>query len=164
MLGQLFGAFFGLALVWILVYDPIVNAVGDDWKREPNVRDVFHPLNDPTNWQVEMLDALLGSFILGMLTMAISDQGNMGVRYLNPLWYGFIIMVVGLAFSGRQGVNVNPAIEVASRLYSCTLGIFWRTSDWWMVILTLLWQFLGTLVGVHTYAYIFCKYPHYLLY
>jgi len=69
---------------------------------------------------------------------AITDRKNMGVRkQFIPLYISFTMLAIGISFGYNCGYAVNPARDLAPRLFTTVAGwgpgVFTEYSLWWIV-------------------------------
>jgi glycerol uptake facilitator-like aquaporin len=61
--------------------------------------------------------------LLVLCVMAITDAKNMGVpKGLAPVGVGLVIMVIGMTFGANCGYPINPARDLAPRLFTAIAG------------------------------------------
>merc|ERR1719183_782426 len=106
------------------------------------------------------MDQILGSAMLVLIIMAVTDSRNMNIPSgLAPLTIGLGLTAIHLSFGLTAGAAINPARDLAPRLLSLLAGWsgpFTAARGWWWVpwllphvgglLGALLYQFL---VGIH---------------
>jgi len=63
-------------------------------------------------------DEVVATGILVFGIFAINDLGNTGAGSLGPLMIGLLVMAIGMAFGWQTGYALNPARDLAPRLFA----------------------------------------------
>ncbi|CAG0914408.1 unnamed protein product [Notodromas monacha] len=70
-----------------------------------------------------LFDQIIGTFLLLIIVMAITDPRNMEVsKGLYPLYVGLTVGAVGMAFGFNCGYAINPARDLAPRVFTAIAG------------------------------------------
>jgi len=106
--------------------------------------------------QAGFLDQLIGTGLLVMLVLAITDEFNVppGAN-LAPLMIGLVVVAIGMSFGGMHGYAINPARDFGPRLWTVVAGF--RNNGltdgarvWWVPVVAPL---LGGLAGAAAYDF-----------
>ena len=141
ILAQYIGAFLGSAIVFLVYWEAIVFYEHDrgGYRVTPDTAAIFgtFPGHHLTLWG-GVTDQLVATAILLLCICAIQDKNNMKVglvhwslstiqaKYLYqvskqviPFFIGLTILAVGVCFGYNCGYAINPARDLAPRLFSC---------------------------------------------
>jgi glycerol uptake facilitator protein len=106
--------------------------------------------------QAGLLDQIIGTGLLLLLILAITDEFNMppGAN-LAPLMIGLVVVAIGISFGGIHGYPINPARDFGPRLFTVIAGfrnngITDGTHVWWVPIVGPL---IGGLIGSGLYDF-----------
>ena len=96
------------------------------------------------------LDQVIGTALLLLLVLAITDDRNMPPgSNLAPLMIGLVVVAIGMSFGAMHGYAINPARDLGPRLFTVVAGF--RNNGmtdgahvWWVPIAAPL---LGGLAG-----------------
>ena len=74
-------------------------------------------------WSAGFLDQVIGTGLLLLLILAITDEFNMppGAN-LTPLMIGLVVVAIGMSFGGMHGYAINPARDFGPRLFTVVAG------------------------------------------
>jgi glycerol uptake facilitator protein len=119
-IAQIAGAFVGASLVF-LNYRPAFLKADPDLVRTAGVFTTFPTF--PGLPLAGFLDQVIGTALLLLLIMALSDERNLAPpSWLGPLLVGLIVVVIGMAFGGLHGYAINPARDFGPRLFAVLAG------------------------------------------
>ena len=139
ILAQYIGAFLGSAIVFLVYWEAIVFYEHDrgGYRVTPDTAAIFgtFPGHHLTLWG-GVTDQLVATAILLLCICAIQDKNNMkvGLKTLSifqaihlyqvskqviPFFIGLTILAVGVCFGYNCGYAINPARDLAPRLFSC---------------------------------------------
>jgi MIP family channel proteins len=149
-LAQLAGAFAASAVVYVSYFDALNNFDG-------GVRQVLGPQGTAGIWATYpqpflsplpggLIDQIVGTALLILCIFALSDSRNCApAANLAPLLIGAVVLVIGMTFGYNSGYAINPARDLAPRLFTYLAGwggeVFLAGSYWWWV------PIVGPLVG-----------------
>jgi glycerol uptake facilitator protein len=68
------------------------------------------------------LDQVIGTALLMMLILALSDERNQPPGNLGPILVGLVVVGIGMAFGGLHGYAINPARDFGPRLLTVVAG------------------------------------------
>jgi glycerol uptake facilitator protein len=130
IVAQVFGAFVGAALVY-LVYKGSI----DSYERmhhitrgDPNSVPTYSifatfPAGYLHDWFGPFIDQVVGTGFLAMFVFACVDEFNQPVRAnLAPLLIGFIVVAIGISFGANAGYAINPARDFGPRMWALVAG------------------------------------------
>jgi len=152
-IAQTAGAFFAAALVY-RNYLPAFHQFDPDLLRTAGVFTTFPTF--PALLQAGFLDQVIGTGLLLLLILAITDELNMppGAN-LAPLMIGLVVVAIGMSFGGMHGYAINPARDFGPRLFTAVSGF--RNNGltdgprvWWVPVVAPL---LGGLLGAAVYDF-----------
>jgi len=122
------------------------------WERTAGVFTTFPAF--PAVMQAGFLDQVIGTALLLLLILAITDEFNAppGAN-LAPLMIGLVVVAIGMSFGGMHGYPINPARDLGPRLFITLVGF--RNNGltdgakiWWVPVVAPL---VGGLVGAALY-------------
>jgi glycerol uptake facilitator protein len=76
----------------------------------------------PEVWTAGFLDQVLGTALLLMLVLAITDEKNQPAGNLTPVLVGAVVVAIGMCFGGMHGYAINPARDFGPRLFTAVAG------------------------------------------
>jgi glycerol uptake facilitator protein len=152
-IAQTMGAFFAAALVY-KNYLPAFHQFDSQLEKTAGVFTTFPAF--PTQPQAGFLDQVIGTALLLLMVLAITDELNMppGAN-LAPLMIGLVVVAIGMSFGGMHGYAINPARDFGPRLFTALAGF--RNNGltdgprvWWVPVFAPL---IGGLVGAAVYDF-----------
>jgi len=150
---QTAGAFLAAALVY-WNYMPAFHQVDPQLENTAGVFTTFPAF--PGLPQAGFLDQLIGTGLLVLLILAITDEFNAppGAN-LAPLMIGLVVVAIGMSFGGMHGYAINPARDFGPRLFTVLAGfrnngLTDGTHVWWIPVVAPL---LGGLIGAALYDF-----------
>ncbi len=150
-IAQTAGAFVAAALVY-WNYLPAFRQMDPQLERTAGVFTTFPAF--PAVMQAGFLDQVIGTALLLLLILAITDEFNAppGAN-LAPLMIGLVVVAIGMSFGGMHGYPINPARDLGPRLFITLVGF--RNNGltdgakiWWVPVVAPL---VGGLVGAALY-------------
>jgi len=138
---QYLGAFLSSALVFLVYWDALVWYEHDigEYRSLPETAGIFSTYPSPhLSFIWGVFDQFLGTALLLFCVCAITDKSNMKVsKQLVPLYIGFTVLGLGVCFGYNCGYAVNPARDLAPRLFTALAGwgpgVFTSFNHWWVV-------------------------------
>lgn len=150
---QTAGAFCAAALVY-WNYLPAFHQVDPQLENTAGIFTTFPAF--PGLPQAGFLDQLVGTGLLVLLILAITDEYNAppGAN-LAPLMIGLVVVAIGISFGGMHGYAINPARDFGPRLFTVFAGfknngLTDGTHVWWIPVVAPL---LGGLIGAAIYDF-----------
>jgi glycerol uptake facilitator protein len=152
-IAQTAGAFLAAALVY-QNYLPAFHLTDPQLEKTAGIFTTFPAF--PALPQAGFLDQVIGTALLVLLVLAITDELNVppGAN-LAPLMIGLVVVAIGMSFGGMHGYAINPARDFGPRLFTAMAGF--RNNGltdgprvWWVPVFAPL---LGGLVGAAIYDY-----------
>jgi len=152
-IAQTAGAFVAAALVY-WNYQPAFRQMDPQLERTAGVFTTFPAF--PALLQAGFLDQVIGTALLLLLILAITDEFNAppGAN-LAPLMIGLVVVAIGMSFGGMHGYPINPARDLGPRLFITLAGF--RNNGltdgakiWWVPVVAPL---VGGLVGAALYDF-----------
>jgi glycerol uptake facilitator protein len=117
---QVAGAFFAAALVY-RNYLPAFQQFDPHLEKTAGVFTTFPAF--PSLPQAGFLDQLIGTALLLMLILAITDEFNMPPgSNIAPLMVGLVVVAIGMSFGAMHGYAINPARDFGPRLFTVLAG------------------------------------------
>jgi glycerol uptake facilitator protein len=159
-IAQTAGAFFGAALVY-WNYMPAFHQTDPQLTTTAGVFTTFPAF--PGMPQAGFLDQLIGTGLLMLLILAITDEYNAppGAN-LAPLMIGLVVVAIGMSFGGMHGYAINPARDFGPRLFTVVAGF--RNNGltdgshvWWVPVAAPL---IGGLLGAALYDFGIRRFLH----
>ena len=152
-IAQTAGAFVAAALVY-RNYLPAFHQVDPQLEHTAGIFTTFPAFAGVP--QAGFLDQLIGTGLLVLLILAITDEFNMppGAN-LAPLMIGLVVVAIGMSFGGMHGYAINPARDFGPRLFTVVAGfrnngLTDHSGVWWVPIAGPL---LGGLLGAAVYDF-----------
>ena len=152
-IAQTAGAFVAAALVY-WNYLPAFRQMDPQLERTAGVFTTFPAF--PSVLQAGFLDQVIGTALLLLLILAITDEFNAppGAN-LAPLMIGLVVVAIGMSFGGMHGYPINPARDLGPRLFITLAGfrnngLTDGTKVWWVPVVAPL---VGGLVGAALYDF-----------
>jgi glycerol uptake facilitator protein len=152
-LAQTAGAYLAAAVVY-KNYLPAFHQVDPQLERTAGVFTTFPAF--PAWPQAGFLDQVIGTALLLLMVLAITDEFNMppGAN-LAPLMIGLVVVAIGMSFGGMHGYPINPARDFGPRLFTAMAGfknngLTDGPRVWWVPVFAPL---LGGLVGGAVYDF-----------
>jgi glycerol uptake facilitator protein len=150
---QIAGAFLASVLVY-RNYLPAFRQVDPQLERTAGIFTTFPAFPE---WpQAGFLDQVIGTALLLLLVLAITDEFNLppGAN-LAPLMIGLVVVAIGMSFGGMHGYAINPARDFGPRLFTAVAGfknngLTDGRRVWWVPVFAPL---LGGLVGAAVYDF-----------
>lgn len=119
ILAQMIGFFVGAAIVFAVYYGKWIEV---DPTFE-NTAGVFSTFPAVPGFLYGFIDQVVGTFILMFLILATGDANNAPAgANLGPIIVGLIIAAIGMSFGFMHGYAINPARDLAPRLFSVLVG------------------------------------------
>ena len=152
-IAQTAGAFLAASLVY-RNYLPAFHQFDPQLEKTAGIFTTFPAF--PALPQAGFLDQLIGTALLLLLILAITDELNMppGAN-LAPLMIGLVVVAIGMSFGAMHGYAINPARDFGPRLFTALAGF--RNNGltsgdrvWWVPVAGPL---LGGLVGSAVYDF-----------
>lgn len=153
-LAQNFGAFLGATLVFWVYLDGL-RSFGDEMY-SLNTAGIFatYP-NEVLGVFGGFLDQVIGTAVLIMVVMAISDKKNNNIsKEISAILISFLVIVIGCSLGFNCGYAINPARDFGPRLFTFFAGwgsqVFNAGNNffWIPIIGPLIGSFIGTLFYV----------------
>jgi glycerol uptake facilitator protein len=152
-IAQTAGAFLAAALVY-KNYLPAFHQFDPQLEKTAGVFTTFPAF--PALLQAGFLDQVIGTALLLLLVLAITDELNVppGAN-LAPLMIGLVVVAIGMSFGGMHGYAINPARDFGPRLFTAVAGfknngLTDGARVWWVPVVAPL---LGGLVGAAVYDF-----------
>ena len=119
IVAQMIGFFIGAAIVFAVYYGKWVEV-------DPNLETtagVFTTFPAVPGFWPGFIDQVVGTFLLVFLILATGDANNTPAgANLGPIIVGLIIVAIGTSFGFMHGYAINPARDLAPRLFSVVAG------------------------------------------
>ena len=152
-IAQVVGAFLAAALVY-KNYLPAFHDFDPNLEKTAGVFTTFPAY--PAILQAGFLDQLIGTALLLLMVLAITDELNLppGAN-LAPLMVGLVVVAIGMSFGGMHGYAINPARDFGPRLFTAVAGfknngLTDGARVWWVPVVAPL---LGGLIGAVVYDF-----------
>lgn len=154
---QYLGAFAASGAVFLAYWDALVWYEHDRavYRSIPETSGIFSTFPS-THLSIAggIFDQFLGTFLLLVCICAIMDKRNMQVeKQLVPLGVGFTVLGIGISFGYNCGYAVNPARDLAPRIFSALAGwgpgVFTEYNYWFVV--PIFACHLGAVAGAWSY-------------
>lgn len=138
---QMAGAFVASVVVYVTYADALANFDG-------GMRQVTGPLATAGIWSTYpkpwlstlggLVDQIVGTALLLIGVFALSDTRNVAPQSnAGPVVVGLLVLVIGMTFGLNAGYAINPARDLAPRLFTAMAGwggeVFRAGNGWWWV-------------------------------
>jgi MIP family channel proteins len=149
-LAQTAGAFVAAALVF-WNYHPAFLRVDPGLERTAGVFTTFPAFPDMP--VAGFLDQIIGTALLLLLILAITDERNQPSGVLTPVLVGSVVVVIGMSFGALHGYAINPARDFGPRLFTAVAGFRNNglTDGSWAFVVPIVAPLLGGLIGAGAY-------------
>ena len=145
IIAQFIGAFLGAAVVYLIYRDGLVAAgMPNVWSTGPGSTFGASWWGSPSSGAVgaySMVTAaiaeLFGTFILIWGIAASGDLKNSGLKdNLGTFLVGFAVLAVGLSLGGPSGYSINPARDLAPRIFGALVGTkdLFDAQFYWLIV------------------------------
>ena len=110
-----------------------------EYRSIPETAAIFSTYpSDHLSFAGGVFDQFLGTALLLACVCAVTDRKNMKVsKQFIPLYVSFTVLGLGICFGHNCGYAVNPARDLAPRLFTALAGwgpgVFTSYSLWWVV-------------------------------
>jgi glycerol uptake facilitator protein len=149
-LAQIAGAFSGAAIVF-LVYRPGFLQIDPALEKTAGVFCTFpaFPGVPLSGW----LDQIVGTALLLMLILAITDERNQVPGPLAPLLIGLAVVAIGVSWGAVHGYAINPARDFGPRLFTAAAGFRNNglTDGSGVFIIPIIGPLIGAVLGANLY-------------
>jgi MIP family channel proteins len=101
-----------------------------------------------------IIDQVVGTALLVGVIFALSDARNFAPpERLTPVLVGLLVMLIGATFGYNAGYAINPARDLAPRLFTAIAGwgsgVFTAGNSWWWV--PVVGPCIGGVLGAYVY-------------
>lgn len=161
---QYLGAFAAAAVIYGVYNDAILDYaaahsngsfVMNDASNDPGLAGIFSTY--PSAWLSipgGIGDQIFGTFLLLLAICAITDRRNNKIPDgLVPMYIGFVIVAIGIAYGANCGYALNPARDLGPRLFSLIAG--WKEAfsykDYTWFWIPIVGPHIGAILGVLVY-------------
>ncbi|MCE7980995.1 MAG: aquaporin, partial [Caldilinea sp. CFX5] len=109
MLAQTAGAFAGAAVVFLgyhaafMKFDPGLEKTAGIFCTFPTF-----PAAPASGW----IDQIIGTALLVLLVLAITDEKNQPVAWFTPFAVGLVVVAIGMSWGSLHGYAINPARDL----------------------------------------------------
>jgi len=164
IVGQMAGAFAASAVVYLTYREALSHF-------DHGVRQVLGPMGTAGIWATYpqaflstfpggLIDQITGTALLMLLIFAVSDKRNYSPDdKFAPILVGLAVTVIGMTFGFNAGYAINPARDLAPRLFTAMAGwgsdVFRVADHWWWV--PIVGPLLGAVLGGWVYELVIQK-------
>jgi len=148
ILAQMIGAFLGAVIVFLAYL--LHWAETDDQGAKLAVFSTGPAIR---NYPLNLLTEIIGTFVLVLGVLAITDSHNALSSGLAPLLVGILVWGIGLSLGGPTGYAINPARDLGPRIAHALLPIPGKGgSDWAYAWVPVVGPVVGGILGALFYA------------
>ncbi|XP_077149908.1 aquaporin-3-like [Ranitomeya variabilis] len=156
-LAQFLGSFIGACLVFGLYFDALHVYSGGNWTvYGPQATAGIFASYPSEHLSVVngLTDQVIATAALMICLLAIIDENNNAApRGLQPFVIGLIVLLVGLSMGFNCGYPINPARDLAPRIFTACVGwgleVFRAGGHWWWV--PVVGPMIGGVIGTFLY-------------
>ncbi len=147
IIAQMVGGFLGGVIVW-LAYLPHWAETEDKVLK----RAVFCTIPNIRNYPLNTLCEIIGTFVLLLGVVTITNPNNNLSGGLAPVLIGFLVWSIGLSLGGPTGYAINPARDLGPRIAHAVLPIAGKgDSDWGYSWVPVVGPVIGGILGTLLY-------------
>jgi glycerol uptake facilitator protein len=148
IIAQFIGAFLGAVVVFIMYYPEWI--VVDPELTKAGIFTTFPSANLTTSYAIFDQAVETALLLFGIIIIGNNINSDMG-GFLGPLLVGLLVMTIGLVFAPLHGYAINPARDLAPRLFVYLMDFknvgFSDPATW---LAPVIGPFIGGVVGVIT--------------
>ncbi|XP_046635276.1 aquaporin-10-like [Daphnia pulicaria] len=129
---------------------------------EPGMASIFANYPAPySSASIGLVEEILSTMIFMLVICVVTDKRYSNVpNFLQPLYIGFTLLAIGVAYGSNGGYALNPARDLAPRLVTFLggwgLGVFsFRDYNWFWIFLV--GPHVGAILGVCIFHFILKK-------
>ncbi len=159
VLGTFVGGFLGAAAVYFVYRDGLVAAgMPNVWTSGAgNIYDVAHNNVGSYSILTASVTEFFGTMILMWSVLAIGEKKNAAYAKAGPFVIGGIVLVIGLCLGGPSGYSLNPARDLAPRLFGALAGTQGLFEGWYWLVPPVLVPVVSCIVSTALYQAVFVK-------
>jgi glycerol uptake facilitator protein len=153
VLGTFIGGFLGAAGVYLVYRDGLVAAgMPNVWTSGAgNLYDVAHNNVGSYSILTASLAEFFGTMILMWAVLAVGDRKNATLAKGGPFVVGGVILVIGLCLGGPSGYSLNPARDLAPRIFGAIAGTPGLFEGWYWLVPPVLVPIVSCIVSTALY-------------
>lgn len=163
IIGQMIGGFLGALGVYLTYYDGLKAAgMPNVWCTGPGstfsqafwggVGETSIGSYSITNTYVA---EVIGTMVLLVGVLAIIDAKNVGAgANTGPFMIGMLVTVIGLTLGGPSGYAINPARDLAPRVFGALAGTSGLFDGWYWIGPPVIGAIIGGILGALIYKYL----------
>jgi len=137
-IAQVAGAFAASAVVYFTYYEAIQAFEGPERTLTTAGIWATYPQDYLSNFPGGFVDQVVGTGMLVLIVLAVSDQRNMSLSTsLGPIVVGATVALIGMTYGLNAGYAINPARDFGPRVFTYLAGwgeqVFTAHNSWWWV-------------------------------
>ncbi|KAM4045244.1 aquaporin-3-like [Anomaloglossus baeobatrachus] len=156
-LAQFLGAFIGACLVYALYFDALQVYSGGNWTvyGPQATAGIFasYPSEHRSGANGFADQVIATAALIICLLSIIDEKNNAAPKCLQPFLIGLIVLLVGLSMGFNCGYPINPARDLAPRIFTACVGwgleVFRAGGHWWWV--PVVGPMIGGVIGTFLY-------------
>ena len=123
-IGSLLGGFLGALAVYLVYRDGLVSAgMPNIWTSGAgNIYDASAKHAGTYSLLTASLAEFFGTLVLMWSVLAVGDKKNAAMAKAGPFVVGGVILAIGLCLGGPSGYSLNPARDLAPRVFGLLAG------------------------------------------
>jgi glycerol uptake facilitator protein len=123
-LGTFLGGFLGALAVYLVYRDGLVSAgMPNIWTSGPGaIYDTSAKHVGAYSLLTASVAEFFGTLVLMWSVLAVGDKKNAGMAKAGPFVVGGVILAIGLCLGGPSGYSLNPARDLAPRIFGLMAG------------------------------------------
>jgi len=163
IIGQMIGAFLGAFGVYLCYYDGLKAAgMPNVWCTGPGsiFSQAFWGGGQATpigSYPITtaFITEVIGTMVLLLGVCAIGDTKNVGAgANTGPFMIGMLVTVIGLTLGGPSGYAINPARDLAPRIFGALVGTSGLFDGWYWIGPPVIGAIIGGILGALIYKYL----------
>lgn len=153
ILAQFIGGFLGAAAVYFAYRDGLVAAaLPNVWTSGPGLAyDPAHTLVGPYSLVTASVAEFFGTMILMWSVLAVGDKKNSALSKAGAFVVAGVVLVIGLCLGGPSGYAINPARDLAPRIFGALSGTKGLFDGWYWLIPPVLVPIVSCIVSTILY-------------
>jgi glycerol uptake facilitator protein len=152
-IGTFLGGFLGALAVFLVYRDGLVSAgMPNIWTSGAGaIYDSGHAAAGAYSLLTASIAEFFGTLVLMWAVLAVSDRKNAVLAKGGPFVVGGVILAIGLCLGGPSGYSLNPARDLAPRMFGFLAGSKGLFDGWYWLVPPVLVPCVACIAAVFTY-------------
>lgn len=151
--GTFLGGFLGALAVYLVYRDGLVSAgMPNIWTSGAGaIRDAGGQAQGSYSLLTASVAEFFGTLVLMWSVLAVGDRKNAAMAKAGPFVVGGVILAIGLCLGGPSGYSLNPARDLAPRMFGFLAGSQGLFDGWYWLVPPVLVPCLACIVATYLY-------------